>query len=131
MEQISQLDDEMKNQLISTKIDVKNLQDAHDYNINETQMKYENKINENINEHAAKEIKLVQTLEDQQKRIDYINERNYIYNEDKNRVKEEIKLAQLRKNESDEKIKQLEMQLINEREIKLKQEFGHLQKIKE
>jgi len=131
MEQISQLDEEMKNQLISTKIDVKNLQDAHDYNINETQMKYENKINENINEHAVKEKKLVQTLEDQQKRIDYINERNYIFTGDKNRVKEDIKLAQLRKNESDEKIKQLEIKLINERERKLKQEFEHLQKIKE
>jgi hypothetical protein len=76
MDQIKQLEEEMKNQLMSTKIDVKNLQDARDYNIKETQINYENKINENINEHVVKEKKLLQTLEDQQKRIDYINERN-------------------------------------------------------
>lgn len=47
----------------------------------------------------------MQTLTDQQKRIDYVNERNQICTEDKNKVKEEIKLAQLHKNELDEKIK--------------------------
>lgn len=131
MDQIKQLEEEMKNQLMSTKIDVKNLQDARDYNIKETQINYENKINENINEHVVKEKKLLQTLEDQQKRIDYINERNQVSTEDKNRVKEEIKLSQLRKNESNEKIKLLENKLINERERKLKQEYEHQQKIKE
>jgi len=70
MDKINQLDEEMKKHLMSTKVDIKNLQDAHDYNVSETKVKYENIINENINEHVLKEKKLMQTLEEQQKRID-------------------------------------------------------------
>jgi hypothetical protein len=64
MDQINKLEAEMKNQSISTKIDVKNLKDTHYKNINKEQMKYENEINENINKHAIQEKKLLQMLDD-------------------------------------------------------------------
>jgi hypothetical protein len=59
MDQINQLEDEMKNQLFSTNIDVKNLQEEHNYNTKETHTRYENTIKENINEHIIKEKKLL------------------------------------------------------------------------
>lgn len=105
MDKINRIEEEMKNQFTINKFDIKNLQNEHDYNINETHVKQENKISENKNEHEIKEKELLRTLEDQQKRIDYINERNQMCAGDKNRIKDEIKLSQLRINESDEKVK--------------------------
>lgn len=59
MDQINQLEIEMKNHLIKAKIDVDHLHDSHNYKINETEIKYQNKIEDNKYDHAEKERNLM------------------------------------------------------------------------
>jgi len=70
MDQINQLESEMKNHLIKAKIDVQNLHESHNHNIKDTQIRYEGKIRDNKNEHAEKDTSLLQTLDDQNRHID-------------------------------------------------------------
>jgi len=77
MDQINQLEVEMKSHLNKAKHDVKLLHDQHNCNIAETQIKYENKINDDQKEHLEKKDNLVITLHDQEQHINYLNETNY------------------------------------------------------
>jgi hypothetical protein len=76
MDQINQLEVEMKSHLNKAKHDVKLLHDQHNCNTADTQIKYENKINDNQKEHLEKKDNLLITLQDQDQHINYLNETN-------------------------------------------------------
>jgi hypothetical protein len=76
MDQINQLEVEMKSHLNKAKHDVKLLHDQHNCNITETQIKYENKISDNQKEHLEKKDDLMITLHNQDEHINYLNETN-------------------------------------------------------
>jgi len=77
--------------------------------------------------HIEKDNHLQNTLAEQQRHIDYLNETNNQCDEGKSKIKEEIKKTIMFKEEEKERIKFLENELHTLRQRKIEQEFSHLQ----
>jgi hypothetical protein len=131
MDQINALESEMKSHLMKAKIDVQTLHDNHNYKISETQIKYDNKLEENKIDHNDKERNLLQTVDEQNRHIDYLTVTNNQFVEEKNLLKEQIARTLEVKEQAKDKITELENELRNERKKKEELEYEHQLKIHE